>query len=1029
MAKFRTRARAVDLLGKQQIRDEVTAISELLRNSYDADAFEGLVNINTSNQSIVVWDDGDGMDAEDLEQNWLTIGTYSKKGKIQKSRKGRVKIGEKGIGRLAVSLLGDQLLLISKKRYKGSWSLLYLHWELFRNERLFLEDIEIPVKNFSSFDELVTFLKNNVDELKNILVRNLNDKNNWDADKRNEVITQINSFTINNQVFDLLKLNENRGGGTLFYLANIDTTWDWNIYETQIKDESLQVRVRRLKDILYSFQNYIDLFDEELEKNTESEEEKKEETIFIPKIHINGKPMEDETWFNQEDIGLYDYALKGQIQNGVFQGKAFMRGLKSIENVRAELTEGIDRRTLKDCGPIKLKWYFVEGSADLSSLNKDEHKRMNDKLNNIGGVYVYRDGLRILPYGETGNDFLNMEERRSLRARTYLFSHRRMFGFMEISKAENPNLVDKSSREGFVENATYNYFRTVGINLLKWWAIQYLETLKDDGKRDSYINYYKSEYEKAEKARQSQKDEEKKEKEHLKDLRNKLSRDTNSIELLTNRLQKDVVLRIEEGINRITNANSRFNQEQFFYSLKLNLYETISQINSVKIEINPRYQYPYDLLDMINTHNNRITVEQLNLTTFIEEELDKLKQKIDNSNLKFKLNVLEQLDQAIDWIDDFCNNKYSKLGNSYSISIQNLLNEVSQEFLQVINNLIKENKKDISIYLERLAVIKKQMIQQKLQSKAILLAEKNHLEENIQNTIKEFENVTKEIQEKIIIHEDQLRNSTEYKVIKEYLENMRDQNVINSLNKDQFLIGLLKKEVDMYRDISAVGLAAEMTSHEFNSLHRSIKENVDVLSKALKPTPAWPIIEKVRQAFESLERLHQRMSPLYRQSRSRSKEINLKTFLESLLDYFKTDINKYSVSIVNHIPNDLTIKEIESVLFTPLANLISNSIYWMLDRERRELHFYYSDTDNILFVHDTGTGIKEMDRLRIFEPYFSKKLEGRGLGLFLSRDTLESRGHSLYFEDNVNVIKNLEGACFCIKFKKETIVEKYGVEK
>ncbi|PFS07433.1 hypothetical protein COK55_29960, partial [Bacillus cereus] len=92
-------ARAVDLLGKQQIRDEVTAISELLRNSYDADAGEGLVNVDTRLDRIILWDDGHGMNAQDIENHWLTLGTHSKnKKQVKRTKKNRIKIGEKGIG-------------------------------------------------------------------------------------------------------------------------------------------------------------------------------------------------------------------------------------------------------------------------------------------------------------------------------------------------------------------------------------------------------------------------------------------------------------------------------------------------------------------------------------------------------------------------------------------------------------------------------------------------------------------------------------------------------------------------------------------------------------------------------------------------------------------------------------------------------------------------------------------------------------------------------------------------------------------
>ncbi|MNP79515.1 hypothetical protein D3C76_1773810 [compost metagenome] len=50
-------------------------------------------------------------------------------------------------------------------------------------------------------------------------------------------------------------------------------------------------------------------------------------------------------------------------------------------------------------------------------------------------------------------------------------------------------------------------------------------------------------------------------------------------------------------------------------------------------------------------------------------------------------------------------------------------------------------------------------------------------------------------------------------------------------------------------------------------------------------------------------------------------------------------------------------------------------------------------------------------------------MEGRGLGLFLSRDILESRGHKLYLIDNEEVDSPIGGACFCIEFSEDSLGE------
>ncbi|WP_145948522.1 sensor histidine kinase [Paenibacillus sp. Y412MC10] len=1033
MAKFKTRARAVDLLGKQQIRDEVTAISELLRNSYDADASEGLIDIDTDKQSILVCDDGDGMSADDLEQNWLTIGTYSKKTKdIKPSKKNRIKIGEKGIGRLAVSLLGDQLIIISKKKLDGKWCVLYLHWELFRNEKLFLDDIEIPLKTFNTIDEVSFYLKENLLDLKKMLLINLEDDSRWENEVRELVIEQINSFQIENKAFNRMKIIESRKGGTIFYLKNIDSSWDWKLYEDiknlQVQDETLKIRYRRLKDLLYSFQNYIDIYDKELEEeelitNIPLENEVKEDNSFYPKIHINGHSLEDEQWFNKDDIKLYDYALKGKIIDGMFIGKALMRGQGKIEEINVparELTIGLSKN-YKNFGPIYLKWFFVEGNQSVSSLNKDQHRDMKDKLEDIGGIYVYRDGLRILPYGEKGNDFLHMEERRSRRATTYLFSHRRMFGFMEISKISNPNLVDKSSREGFVENSSYNYFRNVAINLLKWWALEYLGTTQDEGKRNNYINALKEEHLRQEKARQQQLEEEKREKEYFKNLNKAIENFSDLLNDQSSKLLININTEFENYKSKIELSKNKLEKYDLIYSFKRESIEKMDLLQQFKLEVNPRYNHSIELVELIEEMNN----ECVNAVVINKQKLDYLINQLDlvpvleeSEDLS---NINANLDEALGWIDIFIR-KINELNKDYFKYHYELLDEVREKTVNLLINSTEENRKKINNEIEELAEYRKKFNQYKISNKTIFLND-TILQNAVQETLHDFNSNVNKIQEKILSYENEIKQSTILRNTELLLSKVIDNlDNINLINNDEFLIGLLKKEVEMYRDLSAVGLAAEMTSHEFNSLNKVIRENVDALSKALKPTPLAPVIQRVNQSFASLERLQARMSPLYRQSRKRSRDINIKLFIDDILEYFSTDIRKYTIKIINDIPEDLVVREIEPVLFTPIANVVSNSIYWMLNQDRREIHFYYSETTQTLFIHDTGQGIKESDMLRVFEPYFTKKLQGRGLGLFLSRDTLESRGHFLFLEDNNKTQRNLGGACFGIQFKKDSLL-------
>ena len=160
MAKFHVRARTVDMLGRQQIAGIPTAISELFKNAHDAYARNVEADYFRENNLLVLRDDGLGMTLDDFEKRWLTLGTDSKLGTVagfppppkDPSQEARPILGEKGIGRLAVAILGPQLFILSRARRQGRVSErlvgAFLNWNLFAQPGLDLDEIEIPVREF-----------------------------------------------------------------------------------------------------------------------------------------------------------------------------------------------------------------------------------------------------------------------------------------------------------------------------------------------------------------------------------------------------------------------------------------------------------------------------------------------------------------------------------------------------------------------------------------------------------------------------------------------------------------------------------------------------------------------------------------------------------------------------------------------------------------------------------------------------------------------------------------------------------------
>nr|MBF4360470.1 hypothetical protein [Vibrio anguillarum] len=120
MAQMNVSARAVDMLGRQQIAGIPTAIHELFKNAHDAYARNAEIDYYQNQNLVVLRDDGIGMTEEDFISKWLTIGTSSKYGVNRKSEyipegmAERKLMGEKGIGRLAIASIGRQVVVLTR---------------------------------------------------------------------------------------------------------------------------------------------------------------------------------------------------------------------------------------------------------------------------------------------------------------------------------------------------------------------------------------------------------------------------------------------------------------------------------------------------------------------------------------------------------------------------------------------------------------------------------------------------------------------------------------------------------------------------------------------------------------------------------------------------------------------------------------------------------------------------------------------------------------------------------------------------
>ena len=108
---FAVDSRLLRELGSRLVGKPHIALAELIKNSYDADASQVVIIMRPDRIEVI--DNGQGMTFEELRDRWMRIGTTQKASDQFSRRLRRPLTGSKGVGRLAVQLLGNQLLLES----------------------------------------------------------------------------------------------------------------------------------------------------------------------------------------------------------------------------------------------------------------------------------------------------------------------------------------------------------------------------------------------------------------------------------------------------------------------------------------------------------------------------------------------------------------------------------------------------------------------------------------------------------------------------------------------------------------------------------------------------------------------------------------------------------------------------------------------------------------------------------------------------------------------------------------------------
>lgn len=495
MAKipFMVSARTARLIGRENVANAESAMIELIKNCYDADSkivllvfdikypevpkkltpdgyaqikgdisndilstyyknegdnyllnealdTEKLFREFNKHNTIYLMDNGDGMNEDIIKKHWMTIGTDFKRN-LPKSRSGRVHTGAKGIGRFSLDKLGEHCEMITIDQNSKNCLKWVVYWEDFEKDNLILSDVKADLTPLKGFDYL-NYVKNVIGNSKiapeiisnkftsGTCFKITNLRDDWSLKNINDLFENLQAlFPPQDIAFDIYLLQK---GNEIDFGKVISSECDNYDYKIQAKcDNEGNVKVRL-------FRNEIELgqIDNKL--------------FELPEMHEF--PFDKNTFLNSEyiekDTSLHD----------------LMPGYK-------------DAQVLKNIGPFEFNFYFLKRTKTSKDQDVFKYKDFNSSkrkswLEQFGGIKLYRDNVRVRPYGEPKKggffDWLELGQRADdspagLTHKTGKWRVRaqQVAGSVHISRIDNSFFADKSSREGLQEVTEFSVFRKI----------------------------------------------------------------------------------------------------------------------------------------------------------------------------------------------------------------------------------------------------------------------------------------------------------------------------------------------------------------------------------------------------------------------------------------------------------------------------------------------------------------------------------------------------------------------------------------
>lgn len=408
---FRVSAGLKRIIGRDLITNDFVAIFELVKNSFDARSTR--VDLRFEENSIIISDNGKGMSYEDLVGKWLFVaysakrlgtedpdGDFDYRDKIETKR---AYAGSKGVGRFSCDRLGENLVLQSKTESVSN-------------------RVNILEVDWNDFEE------NDAEDFVNVAVKHRMQEG-----------------------FELPGGLPSNSHGTILHISNLREIWG-------------RRKILDLKKALAKLINPFGGTSDNFEVHIHAPSEAPADLVALQRAGAQQESELEPDASSDEVSEVFCEVVNGKVSNFIFETLGSkttnLEICVSEDGVKlySKLTDrGEVIYEIEEPNPYELL-YKAGFSCNLYYLNKSAkqtfRRRMGVSSVEFGAVFLFRNGFRVFPVGEEGDDTFGIDRRKQQGYARYLGT-RDVLGRIDVTGDEELFRESTSRDQGLIETPAY----------------------------------------------------------------------------------------------------------------------------------------------------------------------------------------------------------------------------------------------------------------------------------------------------------------------------------------------------------------------------------------------------------------------------------------------------------------------------------------------------------------------------------------------------------------------------------------------